>query len=340
MPRPAKPWYRNATNSWYARFKGKQVWLGVSGRKAKREALEAWHVLLTNGKPKPEAVKPEASVQAVVIAFLADAEARVSAGCLRNYRLFLLPFAERYGKRSAESIATAEAEAFARKPEWSASYRNGMLGALVTAFRWAERSQLIARNPLQGVRKPPKASRGAKALVDADAYAKLCAHAEPLFKAFLRLLWLTGARPGEIASLQAEAIDLAQGVAMLSEHKTAHLGKSRILFLCPKALAVVKERLAERPQGLLFPGHDGKRMTAQAVGCRLRRLCVKASVPHSIPYGFRHSFGTDALASGVPDATVAALMGHTGTAMLHKHYAHLTARSQTLRDALAQLRRG
>ncbi len=41
---------------------------------------------------------------------------------------------------------------------------------------------------------------------------------------------------------------------------------------------------------------------------------------------------------GVPDAQVAALMGHSGTAMLHKHYVHLGARAKALREALSKVR--
>jgi integrase len=106
-----------------------------------------------------------------------------------------------------------------------------MLGALVTAYRWAERGQIISRFPLRGIQKPPKASRGAKSLVPAETHARLCEHADAFFRAFLQLLWMTGARPGEIASLSAEALDLANGIVLLSEHKCAHLGKSRIVFL-------------------------------------------------------------------------------------------------------------
>lgn len=50
------------------------------------------------------------------------------------------------------------------------------------------------------------------------------------------------------------------------------------------------------------------------------------------------AFATDALSKGVPDATVAALLGHSGTAMLHKHYSHLTSQATVLRDALSKLR--
>src|ERR1022692_3131323 len=129
--------------------------------------------------------------------------------------------------RDAEGMTASEAEAYARKPEWSPSYRNGMLGALVTAYRWAERGQIISRIPLRGIQKPPKASRGAKSLVPAETHARLCEHADAFFRAFLQLLWMTGARPGEIASLNAKALDLANGIVLLSEHKCAHLGKSR-----------------------------------------------------------------------------------------------------------------
>jgi integrase len=166
----------------------------------------------------------------------------------------------------------------------------------------------------------------------------LCAHATPFFRAFLQLLWLTGARPGEIAGLQADDIDLAQRVAVLNEHKTAHLGKVRVLFLSAEAVAILRERIAAHPQGLLFPGKEGKRLTAQAIGRPLAWLCGKAKVKPCIAYGYRHAFATDALTRGIPDAQVAALMGHSGTAMLHKHYAHLTARAKVLRDALDKVR--
>lgn len=348
MPgRTAHPWFYAAKNAWYCWIDGRKVSLGVKGEANEKAALTAWHRLMANGSPtqtrlslptpKPEP-KPATTVQAVVDGFLADAEARVSPECLRQYRKHLRPFAARYGIRPADALTVAEVEAYPRKPEWSASYRNGVIGSIVSAYRWAERGGMLARNPLNGVRKPPKASRGAKALVSAEVHETLCKHAEPLFRAFLQLLWLTGARPGEIASLTAEAVDLTKGVAVLIEHKTAHLGKSRVLFLSAEAIAILRERIALRPAGLLFPGEDGERMTANAIGLRLRRLCVRAGVKHAIPYGYRHTFATDALAKGVPDATVAALMGHSGTAMLHKHYAHLTSRSQALRYALGQVR--
>lgn len=56
------------------------------------------------------------------------------------------------------------------------------------------------------------------------------------------------------------------------------------------------------------------------------------------PDNVRHTFATDAPTNGVPDAQVAALLGHSGTAMLHRHYAHLGAKAKSLRDVLDRIR--
>jgi integrase len=344
MPRSVEgPWFRAGKNGWYATVNGKAASLGVKGKEREEEARKAWHRLMAGDLPKPSPKpepKPEApgtSVQKVIDGFLAHCEGRVSSACLRNYRTNFSPFADRYGSLKAETLTVAQAEAYVKRPDWSPSYRNGILGSLVSAFRWAEREGLISRCPIQGLRKPPKASRGAKALVSADTHQRLLAVATGSFKAFLRLLWLTGARPGEIAGLRAEDVDLSQGFILKDDHKTAHLGKSRIIFLCPEAMSILRERIASHPEGLLFPGQDGQRLTAQAIGRRMARLCEKAGLK-AIAYGYRHGFATDALANGVPDAQVAELLGHSGTTMLHKHYAHLTARSQVLKDALGKVR--
>ena len=55
-------------------------------------------------------------------------------------------------------------------------------------------------------------------------------------------------------------------------------------------------------------------------------------------YPHRRPFATDTLSDGVGVAQVAELLGHSGTAMLHKHYSHLGAKAKTLREALGRVR--
>jgi len=131
---------------------------------------------LPEPSPKPETTDTAGtSVQQVINGFLTDCEGRVSDECLRDYRTSLASFADRYGTLRAEALSVAQAEAHVKRPGWSASYRNGILGSLVSAFRWAERERLISRCPLQGLKKPPKASRGAKAVVSVETHQRLLA---------------------------------------------------------------------------------------------------------------------------------------------------------------------
>jgi uncharacterized protein (TIGR03066 family) len=159
-----------------------------------------------------------------------------------------------------------------------------------------------------------------------------------LMRDYLTVLWLTGARPGEVAGLTAEQVQTAtNGVIPLTEHKTTHKGKARCLILTPEALSILKRRAENVGSGLVFRGRDGE-LTAQAIGSRMRTLCNRSGIRRLTVYGYRHTFATDALAKGLPDATVAALLGHSSTAMLHKHYSHLTARADVLRKAACRVR--
>lgn len=99
------------------------------------------------------------------------------------------------------------------------------------------------------------------------------------------------------------------------------------------------KRLAEKhPTGKLFRNRDGKPFTIHAVQDFLRSNGRRLGLGKIVAYGYRHTFATAALANGVPDAQVAELLGHQGTNMLHRHYAHLGARADALRNALGKVR--
>ena len=344
------PWYRAGKGTWYAKHEGRQISLGVKGKGNRKAAWEAWRKLMADGpttnttrqqggKEGREGSKGQPlTVRELVDAFLADAEGRMTPGCVRNYRIYLVPFARAHGKRPAEAVSPTDAEAFARKPEWSDTYRAGFLGTLVTAYRWAVREKLLAASPVEHVRKPSKASRGASAVITEAEHRKLIAVADPLMRDFLTVLWHTGARPGEVAGLTAERVKAsADGMLPLTEHKTAHKGKARFLILTGEAWDTVKRRADAVGEGLVFAGRDGK-LSAQAIGSRMRTLCRRAGLRRLTAYGYRHGFATSALAKGVPDAQVAALLGHCDTSMLHRHYSHLTSQAKAMRDALARVR--
>jgi integrase len=307
----------------------------VRGEENKAEALKAWHRLMAADKPQPRAEVP--TVAEVLEGFLADAEARVSEDTLEFYKRFLEPFSKQHGQKKADTLTCTLAEAFSRKPTWSSSTRNDCLGTLATAFRWAERARLIDRTPLQGLRLPPKESAGAEAVISEADYRVMIKNTTGDFQALLRFLWLTGCRPSEATSLTVEAVDWASACIVKRKHKTAHKGKVRVIYLSEEALAVLTAQREKHGQGLLFRTRTNRAWHKKTLAHRMWRLQKKLGIK-ATAYGMRHTFATDALANGVPDAQVAALLGHSGTTMLHRHYSHLTAQSQALREALGRVR--
>lgn len=335
-------WYRKAKDTWYATVDGRKVSLGVKGKANRKAAQEAWHRLMAGAPaPKSEPRTSAVRVRDVVDAFLSDVGGRAKPRTVAVYRYLLGTFSAKWGDRAVAGLKPHEVEAFARKPSWSPSTRHDFLGALVTAFRWAVRAKLLDANPLADVHKPPKTSRGVNAVLTADQFAALSAASGPAFRVFLTGLWLTGCRPGELARLEAKDVDFRTGVAVLAEHKTAEkTGRPRAIYLSPEALALVRDLSGKHPTGPLFRNSRDGAWSGWSVVKAMEAARGRAGLSHAIAYGLRHSFATDALVSGVPDATVAALLGHSNTGMLHKHYSHLTAKAGVLRNAAALVRPG
>ena len=123
----------------------------------------------------------------------------------------------------------------------------------------------------------------------------------------------------------------------LAEHKADANGKPRLIFLTPELVALLSVQAARFKTGALLRSRKGVAWNGRSITQAMMRLAKKAGVT-GIAYGYRHGFATTALSNGVPDAHVAALLGHSSTAMLHKHYSHLTSQADVLRGSLAKVR--
>ena len=338
-------WFRTSKNAWYATIEGKAIALGIKGRESRAEATRAWHLLMA-GMSLPSDARAEAKavkkakgedLTALVLGFLASCEGRVGETTLRNYRLYLTQFAEAF---AGMPVSARAVERWVKRPSWCETTQHDIIGMTTTLFRWAVESGKMEKSPIAGIRRPHQASRGHNAVFTRETHNRLVEVASGDWQDFLRLLWETGTRPGEISGLTAEEVApaLDDKVLVLGKHKTMKkTGRERLITLTEEAVGILRRLVARHPSGLLFPNRKGKRFTPNALAGRIRTLCRRAGVK-VIAYGYRHTFATDALARGVPDAQVSALLGHSNTAMLHKHYAHLPARSQVLREAVGKVR--
>jgi site-specific recombinase XerD len=89
--------------------------------------------------------------------------------------------------------------------------------------------------------------------------------------------------------------------------------------------------MAKHPTGALFRNRHGKPWTRKSINNRFVRKKKRSLIAKDITaYAYRHTFVTEALASGVGEAAVRQLVGHRTTAMI-ANYTHLDAKPDYLR---------
>jgi len=334
------PWFWTAKGGWYAWHFGKRVNLRVKGEGNEAEAVRAWHRLMAEEpspktEPKPEPKPP--TVKELAEAFISDAMARLKPPTIRLYRVHLGAFGEAYGTLQSDAITPQHVTRWMHSLPQGPTTKSMMVRAVGAMYGWAMNNDLAPANPVRKVTKPRGKSRSASAVITDAQHALLLSVATPKQAAVLKVLHATGCRPGEACRISAATLNVAAGVVVLDEHKGDASGKPRLLFLTPDVLAMLSVLAEAYPVGPLLRTRGGNGWDAQSVNGMMRKLGLKVG-EKVMPYGYRHGFCTSALAKGVPDAHVAALMGHTSTAMIHRHYSHLTSQATVLREALERVR--
>lgn len=202
------------------------------------------------------------------------------------------------------------------------------------AFNTATKYGWIERNPFAGMSFP--GGKPGRDMTDAE-FGKLLKISRPNFRRVLLFLRYTGARPGEMRSITLDDIDLAGRVISLASHKTAiKTGKPRRILLSETAAKLTRWLMKRARGGLLFTNSYGRPWSKCALCKHLRDLRMKAGLPVDLKlYSARHAFGTGAIVNGLPTATVAELMGHSGLDSVSR-YVHLSNKGEHLRAAIEQ----
>lgn len=190
-------------------------------------------------------------------------------------------------------------------------------------YRFAIREDLTAANPVTAANKPAigkrrtflsteEMSKIGQALVRLEADG-----ANSSGVAILRLIILTGARPGEIEALRWSEIDFQARCLRLAETKTGFsarpLGTAALLIL---------SSLPRTHNDWVFPATrgDGHFLGSKKLWAKARSI---AGLDHRVRYDARHAVATLALEAGNSPASVATLLGHRNTATTMSTYSHV-----------------
>lgn len=238
------------------------------------------------------------------------------------------------------------------------SYVGRIYGELRHSLNLALEAGVLTATPCVGV-KIPKVRRKAKAFVDEDYLQTIRKHLPKHYQAIIDVGLETGLRPGELAGLHADTLDLDGGWLTVSR---VLVGRTNVIRGFPKdadvrmvpltetAIRVLRERLAGRDLtvGCGVPHADGKPCRSQLVFLSDRRTPIRdnawwtamkrasdaAEVKNMGPYAVRRGFATRAARGGIDAFELAEIMGHADIRQTQAYVQQSSAVRDRLRLAL------
>lgn len=221
---------------------------------------------------------------------------------------------------------------------------NRRLSAVRSFYSWLVREGVIESNPAAVVSSPklPKPLPHVLSQEDVEKLLKCADSSTPagaLDAALVELLYASGARIGEVASLDVDRIDFSDKSVRLFGKGS----KERIVPLYPAALHALDAYLAHaRPVLLanhkggltaeeaadarraLFINARGARMSERSLRARFEKLLAQAGLAGmATPHTMRHTFATEVLDGGADLRSVQEMLGHASLSTT-QIYTHLT----------------
>jgi integrase len=270
--------------------------------------------------------------------FLAWAAANRSPGTVAGYRHYLKRFESWSKDIEVMAISPAMVETWSSK--WHA------VQAVQRLCNWLHReARLIKTNPLIGMKRPPAGMR--RRVLNGSESAAMLRGAPRSLRHLLVALRETIGRPIEIREATFEAIrsagdraftirDLVAGECLLlvdggkGFNRRKDNDEIRIIPISPR-LGRLIARLYLRSdvgRGTIFRDEQGRQWTGRKLRESMRTLRRRAKLDPDwrgervVAYTLRHTSATGAVAAGVRDAMLSAIMGHT-TPRMTRRYIHL-----------------
>ncbi|MCO8121468.1 site-specific integrase [Stieleria sp. TO1_6] len=273
-PRNILPSYRKHKSSGQARctINGRDYFLGPHGTKASlRDYDRIIAEYIASGRSKSFGIESGALTVAMLMAdyhrhcrgYYGDGRASE----LHRVVLALRPLKQLYAKHTAELFGPSQLKAVRQTMVdlgWARPYVNANVKRIVRMFKWAAGEEKLSASVYETLRLVPSLKRGrtaapetepVKPVSQADIDATL-PHLSSVVADMVRAQLLIGCRPGEICKLTPDSIDRSEAVwiATLDDHKTAHHGHKRQLFIGPAAQLILAPYLdREGPQALFRP---------------------------------------------------------------------------------------
>jgi integrase len=214
-------------------------------------------------------------------------------------RRYVLP---RWGKLQSVSIVRADVKALMARIE-APVLANQVLAAVSAIFSWAIKEEILPANPCKLVDRNATRSRD-RVLSDSEVpkFWSAFDDAGLVASSALKMILLTGQRPGKVAHMRREHIVDGGWWQMPGEPVPAlgwpgtKNGESHRVWLPKAAQAIIAELGHGASTGLVFAGERGR--PVRKLDGAMRAICSKLGVERATPHDLRRTHGSTITALG------------------------------------------
>jgi integrase len=216
-------------------------------------------------------------------------------------RRYLLP---RWGKLQASTITRADVRTLLAKIDEAPILANQVLAAASAIFSWAVKQEIVAANPCRGIERNETKSRE-RVLSDSEVpkFWRAFDDAGLVISSALKMILLTGQRPGEVAAMRHE--HLVDGWWQMPGEPVPALGwpgtkngESHRIWLPAPVRALLAELTDDgETTGFVFPAARGRR-GIWGLDAAMREACKKLKVERATPHDLRRTHGSTITALG------------------------------------------
>lgn len=188
-----------------------------------------------------------------------------ATGELHVYRQALRPLRRLYADTPASEFSSLALEALQSEMirlGWNRSVINKQIGRIRRVFKWGARKKLIAASVWHELGTVEGLKRGRSDAQESEpvrpvphAYVDaVLPHVNRQVAAMIRLQLLTAMRPAEVCAMRGCDLDTSGRLWTFTpaDHKTAHHGHSRTIFIGPRAQQILKPFLRTDLAAYLF----------------------------------------------------------------------------------------
>ncbi|MCX7544092.1 site-specific tyrosine recombinase XerD [Marinicella gelatinilytica] len=232
----------------------------------------------------------------------------------------------RYLQKTSQSISSLNEEqagqyiSHLNERQLSATSKARKISALRHFFRFLQINQHLSVNPFKQIVMPKQAVAVPKPLSE-DDIERLLDQPDVLTdiglrdKCLLELMYATGVRVSEAVNLQANQININQGVVRIigkgNKERLVPLGEEALFWL-DKHVSSNPLFIKNNPERFVFKNQKGSVLSRQACWYRIKKYAETAGITSApSPHVLRHSFATHLLNHDADLRVIQLLLGHS-----------------------------